>query len=92
MRLGTATQQPTEKLSYTVDYSEALTEGDNIDSVFAVVYPAGLTVTDVGAFDPRVKFWVTGGTSGTSYKVTLTVTTADGRVLQDEITFKIKEI
>lgn len=92
MRLGTATQQPTERQSYTVDYSQALTEGDNIETAFAVVNPAGLTVDNVLVMDPKVRFWVNGGTSGTVYKVTLTVNTADGRVLQDEIIFKIKEV
>ncbi len=92
MKLGTATQQPTERLSYTIDYSEALTEGDNVETATAAVTPSGLTVENVGVYDPRVKFWVTGGTTGASYKVTLTVNTADGRVFQDEVTFKIKEI
>lgn len=92
MKLGTATQQPAERLSYTIDYSDALTVGDNIQTATAQVAPVGLTITDVGVYDPRVKFWVTGGTNGATYKVTVTATTADGRVFQDEVTFKIKEV
>lgn len=92
MKLGTVTKQPTERFSYTVDYSEALTAGDNISTVFAIVSPAGLTVDNVGANDPTVRFWASSGVSGVTYKVTLTVTTADGRVFQDEIAFKIKEV
>lgn len=92
MRLGTVTQQPTERLSYTIDYSEALTDGDNVETAFAVVAPAGLIVDNVSPIDPRVKFWVTGGESGVTYKVTITVNTADGRVFQDEVMFKIKEV
>lgn len=91
-KLGTVTQQPTERLSYTVDYGEYLTDGDNVQSAVAVVSPAGLTVDNVSVFDPRVKFWATGGIAGTKYKVELTVNTADGRIIQDEIIFKIKEI
>lgn len=92
MKLGTVTQQPSERLSYTIDYSEALTDGDNVQSAIATVEPTGLTVDNVSAYDPRVKFWVTGGTSGATYKVTVKTTTADGRLLEDEVTFKIKEI
>lgn len=92
MKLGTVTQQPTERLSYTIDYAEALTDGDNAQSAVATVDPYGLTVDNVSVYDPRVKFWVTGGVAGVTYKVTITLDTADGRVLQDEVIFKIKEI
>jgi hypothetical protein len=92
MKLGTVTQQPTERLSYTINYSDALTEGDNVESAFATVSPTGLTVEDVSPLDPKVRFWVNGGTSGVVYKVTITVNTADGRIFQDEVIFRIKEI
>lgn len=92
MKLGTVTQQPTERLSYTIDYSDALTVGDNVETATAVVTPEGLTVDSVSPLDPRVRFWVTGGVSGTAYKVTVTMNSADGRTFQDELTFKIKEI
>lgn len=92
MKLGTVTQQPAERLSYTIDYGEFLTDGDNIQTaVLSSVEPSGLTVDSIGVFDPRVRFWVSGGTAGVKYKVTLDVDTADGRELQDEIIFKIKE-
>lgn len=54
--------------------------------------PAGLVVEAVSVYDPRVRFWVRGGTTGVTYKVTVDVETADGRILQDEIVFKIKEV
>jgi hypothetical protein len=92
MKLGTVTQQPTERLSYTIDYTDVLPSGDNVDIAAASVSPAGLTVENVSPIDPRVRFWVTGGTSGATYKVTVTMTSADGRVFQDELTFKIKEL
>jgi hypothetical protein len=92
MKLGTVTQQPTERLSYTIDYRDALTDGDNVQTAFAVVTPAGLLVDNVSPLDPRVRFWATGGTAGTTYKVEITTSTADGRVFQDEVIFKIKEV
>lgn len=92
MKLGTVTQQPAERLSYTIDYSQFLTDGDNVQIATATVSPVGLTVDAVSVLDPRVRFFVEGGTTGERYKVTLNVTTADGRQLQDELIFKIKEI
>lgn len=92
MRLGTVTQQPTERLSYTITYEDALTDGDNVHTAMATVSPVGLVVDNVGVFDPRVKFWVTGGESGVSYQVTLTVYTDDGRIFQDEVVVKVREI
>ena len=92
MKLGTVIQQPTERQSYTIDYSEALTDGDNVESAYAVAEPQGLVVEDVFPIDPRVRFWVSGGQAGVAYKVTVTTHTADGRIFQDELTFKIKEI
>lgn len=92
MKLGTVTKQPAERFSYTIDYSEALTAGDNIAAVTAAVSPPGLVVDNVGAYDPIVRFWASGGTNGSTYKVTVTVTTDDGRVFQDEVAFKIKEV
>jgi hypothetical protein len=92
MKLATIAKQPAERFSYTVSYVEALTIGDNLATATAEVSPAGLVVDNVGVYDPRVKLWVSGGTSGTSYKVTLTVNTADGRTFQDELIFRIKEL
>lgn len=92
MKLGKVAQQPAERQSYTVDYSEALTVGDNIESATATSSPEGLVVENVTVTAQRVRFWVSGGDSGVSYKVTVTASTADGRTFQDELTFKIKEI
>lgn len=92
MKLATITKQPAERFSYTVSYVEALTDGDNLETATASVSPAGLQVDNLGVYDPRVKIWVSGGTNGAIYKVTLTVNTADGRTFQDELVFKIKEL
>lgn len=92
MKLGSVQKQPAEKFSYTVTYVDALTIGDNVQSTIVTSTPVGLTITNEAVIDPRVRFWVTGGVDGGIYKITVTTTTADSRVFQDEITFKIKEI
>lgn len=92
MKLGAYTQQPGERDSYTIDYALDMAAGDAIVSATAQVEPEGLTVDPIFVLDPLVKFWVTDGENGLSYKITITATTRDGRILQDEVVFKIKEI
>ncbi len=92
MMLGTFRKQPVEVIDYDIDYSEWLTTGDNVDSAVVTVAPTGLTVQSVFVNDPRLKIWVSGGTNGTSYKLTVTTTTADGRIKQDEFKVNVKDI
>lgn len=90
--LGTFLKQPAEVESYTITYEDDLTTGDNVASSVVTVSPAGLTIQSSNVDDPRVRIWLAGGTNGTTYKVTVTTTTADGRVLQDEFKVKVKDI
>lgn len=92
MNLGTVDKQPAERQSYTVNYQDALTEGDNVVSATVTVAPSGLTVDTIAVYDPRVRFFVAGGLSGITYKIQVTTTTEEMRVFQDEIYFKVREI
>ena len=92
MNLGNFNKQPVEIIDYDIDYSEWLTPGDNVQAASVEVAPVGLTVESTFINDPRVKIWVPGGTTGTAYKLTVTATTADGRVKQDEFKVKVKDI
>lgn len=92
MKLGTVEKQPGEVESYTLDYSDDLDAGDNVQSATLLsVSPTGLIVDQVFVFDPRVRFFASGGVDKTNYKVTFKITTADGRELEDEVTIKVKE-
>lgn len=92
MNLGNFNKQPVEVMDYDIDYSEWLTAGDNVESATVDVTPTGLTVESTFINDPRIKIWVSGGATGTTYKLTVTATTADGRVKQDEFKVKVKDI
>jgi len=92
MNLGNFTKQPVEVIDYDIDYSEWLTPGDNVESAAVTVEPAGLTIESTFINDPRVKIWVSGGSNGTQYKLTITTTTADGRVKQDEFKIRVKDV
>ena len=95
-------KQPADRYDYDIDYSEWLTEKDNVESVTVTVFPDEelldpvpvdkLNVLSVTVIDPLVKLWIDGGRNGVTYKITLTATTADGRIKQDEFKIKVKDI
>ena len=89
MILGTFTKQPADTTDYDLDYIDWLTAGDNVQSM-VVTADAGITTSHFVA-DPRVKIWVSGGMAGATYKVTCTMTSADGRIRQDEFKIRCKE-
>jgi hypothetical protein len=90
MILGTFIKQPSDTMDYDIDYTDWLTTGDNVSSV-VITKDTGITVDSSFINDPRVKIWLSGGTAGTTYKVTCTMTSADGRIRQDEFKVKVRE-
>lgn len=89
-------QQPGELLDYDIDYlSLFLTPladtAPGPGNVTVTAEPSGLTVERFYLADGVVKVWLTGGISGTTYKVTARVTTTAGRVKEAEISVKVKE-
>lgn len=89
--IGTMQKQPGENLDYDIDFSDWIPEGDYIAS--AVVTPiTGIAVGVVTVFDDYfVKVWLSGGTSGTTYKLEVTATTNNGRIKQAEFKVKVRE-
>jgi hypothetical protein len=92
VKLGSVNKQPGETESYTVSYEDALTTGDNLVSTSVTSTPSGLTIAAPFVVSPRVRMFISGGTDGVSYKIEVTTVTADGRVLEDEFTVKVKEL
>ena len=101
MILGKFTKQPAETLDYDIDFSEFLSDGDTLVStgdppapspLDVVVAPSGLTLGPTLVIDGLViKQWVSGGTDGQKYKITLTATSNAGRVKQVEFTVRVKD-
>lgn len=93
MLLGTVRQQPQEKKSYSVDYSEALGANDDVAQIEACFSePDDLVVTPVLASGTRVRVWVSGGVDGQTYKITLRVLTSGGEILEDELLCRVKAL
>lgn len=89
--LGKFIKQPAEKESYSIEYADDLVDADAIASAVVTVEPVGLTIVSSLVAGTRVKVLVSDGANGTRYKVTVTATTDDGRILQDEFVISIKD-
>lgn len=94
MKVGSFEKQPGERIAVSIGYEDFLDDGDEISQVDScVVSPSGeMTASAVLASTDRVRVWVEGGVDKVTYKVTVTVTTAGGERLEDELVCKVKEV
>lgn len=97
MILGNYEQQSGERESYTLNYEDALAGTDYLPddpttAVLKSVEPPDLVVDQITPLTPRVKFFASGGTSGTKYKLTFVVNSAAGRRFEDEVFIRVKDI
>ena len=99
MILKRYTKQPVEVKDYDIDYGEWLAPvADDLDAVQTLVEclsdpdDTSLQVDSAPFTATTVKLWISGGTHGECYKVTITVTTSAERVDQSELIFTIKDI
>ncbi|WP_372918749.1 hypothetical protein [Sandarakinorhabdus sp.] len=91
-----AKQHPGAVLDHAVSFGTWLA-GDTLESPPAVVVSAGLTLTPAGKPAPAISgsdvvFWLGGGTSGTTYNVQVTITTAAGRVQPQDCQITILDL
>ncbi len=85
------TKRPGDKQDYDVlfvDWLAALS--DTAASVSAEADP-GITLLSAAVNEGVVKVWTMGGQDGASYKITITLTTAGGRIKQTEIVIRVKK-
>lgn len=83
--LPTLEKQPTESLLYDMDFVGRLEDGETLTAVSAVTgSPSGLTIGTASYSGTRAQFRISGGTSGTTYKITVTVTTSASNTLEGE--------
>lgn len=102
MILGTFYKQPAETLDFDIDFAQFLADGDTLVSagdppvpspLNVVVTPAGLTVGGTYVVDngTTIKQWLSGGTNGARYKISITATSNAGRVKQVEFVVRVKD-
>jgi hypothetical protein len=81
-------QQTDEKLDY--DFVFNLPSTDSVSSVQIPVNPSGLTVSSTSMSANTVKVWLTGGTDGADYTVTVKATTSEGRVKELAMILRVR--
>lgn len=90
MKLGKFIKEPADVLDYDVDFSEWIPSSDSIATATPTA-DTGITLGLTTITGNTVKQWVSGGTDGATYKITLTVTTTGGRTKQVEFHIKVKD-
>ncbi len=89
----TLTKQPADQLDYDVNFDRWLPDGDYITSGNAVLDKTGeLVIDSISITDQVIKVWMSGGVSGTTYKITITAATAGGRIKETEFRLRVKEL
>ena len=80
------TKDPAGVLDYTFDWADWLAVGDTIQtSTWSV--PTGITQVTTALAGAKASIWLSGGTAGTTYRVTNHIVTTGGRT--DERSFTI---
>lgn len=90
--LGKFTKQPVEVQDYDIDFTGYLEFHNDAALSHTAAVETGLTLLSSTLTDGVVKVFVSGGTDGTTYKVSATITTQGGRVKQGDILVKVKEV
>lgn len=96
MILATLNKQPSEILRLDIDYGFWL-GAMTLDLATATVAPAGGVSPPIALLVFRgsnrsMAAFIEGGVSGTSYLITIQVTDTDGRLREDEVQLRVKEI
>jgi hypothetical protein len=92
MIIGNITKQPAEVVDVDIDYTSWLQKNDAIINASVVSDITGIGITTVEVYNTYIRVWVSRGNNDTKYKLTVTATTDQGRVKEDEIIVKVKEI
>ena len=91
-------KQPADSYDYDFTYNEWLMGQDYVDNVSIQTFPSdatdvdGLQVNVYNLQGGELKLWISGGKNGVTYKVTLTATTKEHRIKQNEFKLKVKDI
>jgi len=86
-------KQPAEVIDVDISCADWLPTSDSIASASAVG-DDGITVglSEIDNGQKIVKQWVSGGLTLTKYKITVTITSTEGRVKEADFYIKVKEL
>jgi hypothetical protein len=91
MIIGVIIQQPVDNIDYLIDATSIVGIEDELISIEAKTVPDGLNVVALVTDTFKGTLWVSGGVANTEYKIDMDLTTAKGRIRQDELIVKIEE-
>lgn len=83
-------KDPDSVLDYVWDFTDWLASGDTVSSHVVVADP-GITVESSSNDSEKVTVWLSGGTPGSVYSVTVRVTTFQNRVVDRTVGFVVLE-
>lgn len=84
-------KQPAEVQDYDIDFSPYLDAMTDTITSASVTAETGISLDAHSHTAKVVKFWLSGGEVGQKYKITVRITTAGGRVKEDEAVLSVKE-
>ena len=79
------TKSATEDADWSLDWSTKGLGTDTIASFAYDIFPAGLSAHSPTHTATTTTLWFSGGVKGATYRVPITITTAGGRELSDEL-------
>lgn len=83
-------KDPDSVLDWQWDYTDWLSTGDTVSSIVVEV-PAGITKDSDTNDTTSATVWLSGGTAGNTYGVTVRATTAQGRTVDRTVNFVVAE-
>lgn len=89
--LAVFSKQTHEVQDYDVDFTPYLTEHVDTPVSYTVEAETGITIDSHSRTGNVVKVWVSGGVDGSTYKITVTMTTAGGRVREADVKVKFRD-
>ena len=91
MSIKTFTKQPAETLDYDFDFTDWLSERTDTLLSSVILSDPGISVLSSTNFGSRVKVFLSGGLTGTKYKITCRMSTNGGRVKESEFFVAVKD-
>lgn len=84
-------KDPDEVITYGIEYSGALADGDSlISTVFTFIDAAGCTKSNEAVVGTQARVRISAGTNGQNMTIQCRVTTATGEILEDFAKLKIR--
>lgn len=90
--LGKFVKQPAEVLDYDVDFTDWFSNRTDTPGSFIVTAEPGITVVSSTRIGFVVKIILSGGASGTKYKLTVRLTTSNSLVKEADFVVAVKEV